>query len=98
MITLDDIRQAARRIAPIAHRTPVMTSELFDARAGVKTFFKCENFQKSGSFKIRGASNFLFSIPAADLPKGVVAYSSGSHGQATAIAARHLGIPATIVM
>jgi threonine dehydratase len=98
MIALSDIRTAAERIQPIAHRTPVMTSRLFDERAGMHCFFKCENLQRGGSFKIRGAANFLFSIPQEDIGRGVVAFSSGNHAQAVAIAARHLGVKATIVM
>ncbi len=93
-----DIQQAAERIKPIAKRTPVMTSRSFDDAAGVAAFFKCENLQTGGAFKIRGASNFVFSIPTENLPKGVVAFSSGNHAQAVAIAAQYVGIPATIVM
>jgi threonine dehydratase len=94
----EQIRKAAERIRPIAHRTPVMTSRSFDAEAGVEAHFKCENLQRGGAFKIRGASNFIFSIPREDLVRGVVAYSSGNHAQAVAIAARHVGARATIVM
>jgi threonine dehydratase len=97
-ITLEQIHQAEGRIRPIAHRTPVLVSRTFDARAGVTAFFKCENFQRGGAFKIRGAANFIYSIPPDDLPRGVVAYSSGNHAQAVAIAAASLHIPATIVM
>jgi len=97
-ITFDDIRQAAARIKSIAKRTPVMHSRGFDAEANIAAFFKCENFQTGGAFKIRGASNFVFSIPKADLPRGVVAFSSGNHAQAVAIAARSVGIPSTLVM
>jgi threonine dehydratase len=75
-----------------------MTSRSIDARAGLQVFFKCENFQRGGAFKIRGASNLVLSIPPADLPRGVVAFSSGNHAQATAIAAKHVGAQATIVM
>jgi threonine dehydratase len=75
-----------------------MTSRSIDSRAGVRAFFKCENFQPGGAFKIRGASNLVLSIPPEDLPRGVVAFSSGNHAQATAIAARHVGAAATIVM
>ncbi len=75
-----------------------MTSRSIDSRAGCAAFFKCENFQRGGAFKIRGASNLVFSISPADLPRGVVAFSSGNHAQATAIAAKHVGAPATIVM
>ena len=97
-IQADDVRCAAERIRPLARRTPVMTSAGFDAEAGMRVFFKCENLQRGGAFKIRGASNFIWSIPEADLSRGVVTYSSGNHGQAVAIAAEARGIPATIVM
>lgn len=97
-ITVDDVRAAAKRIEPIALRTPVFTSRGFNAAAGLAAFFKCENFQRGGAFKIRGAANFVYSIPKADLPRGVVAYSSGNHAQAVAIAAASVGIAATIVM
>lgn len=97
-ITLADIQGAAERIKSIARRTPVLTSRTFDKLAGVPTFFKCENFQRGGAFKIRGASNFVYSIPKDDLPRGVVSYSSGNHAQAVAIAAASVDIPATIVM
>jgi threonine dehydratase len=92
------IREAASRIRPIAHRTPVLTSRSFDAEAGVRAHFKCENFQRGGAFKIRGASNFIFSLPPDQVRKGVVAYSSGNHAQAVAIAARSVGTSATLVM
>ncbi|HUS07430.1 MAG TPA: pyridoxal-phosphate dependent enzyme [Bryobacteraceae bacterium] len=98
MLSLCDVQQAAARISLMVHRTPVLTSHLFNERAGVETFFKCENFQRAGAFKIRGAANFLLSIPKADLPRGVVAFSSGNHAQAVAMAARDLGTTATIVM
>lgn len=97
-VTFEDIREAAGRIRNIAKRTPVMHSRGFDAAAGLTAFFKCENFQTGGAFKIRGAANFVFSIPKADIGRGVVAFSSGNHAQAVAIAARSLGIPATLVM
>src|ERR1700678_947544 len=97
-VTFDHIVAAAERIRPTAKRTPVMTSRSFDADAGVSAFFKCENFQKGGAFKIRGAANFIFSIPKDQLAKGVVAHSSGNHAQAVAIAAQFLGAPATLVM
>jgi threonine dehydratase len=97
-ITLDDVRQAAARIAPLAKKTPVMTSKYFDRASGVKAFFKCENFQTGGSFKIRGAANFIFQIPKEDLKRGVVAFSSGNHAQAVAWAAQYCGVPATLVM
>lgn len=97
-VTAADVRVAAGRIRPLARRTPVLTSGAFDVRAGASVFFKCENLQRGGAFKIRGASNLILSIPRADLPQGVVAYSSGNHAQATAIAARHVGARAIIVM
>ena len=93
-----EIQTAAERIRHIVRRTPVFTSRTFDALSGASVFFKCENFQRGGAFKIRGAANFILSIPKDALPRGVVTYSSGNHGQAVAIAAESLGIPATIVM
>jgi threonine dehydratase len=98
MVAAEQIRAAAARIEPIAHLTPVMTSRLVDAETGVRCYFKCENFQRGGAFKIRGAANFLFSIPKEDIGRGVVAFSSGNHAQAVAIAAAHLNTRATIVM
>jgi threonine dehydratase len=98
MVELADIRAAARRIAPLAHRTPVLTSRLFNQASGVECFFKCENFQRGGAFKIRGAANFLLSIPPPELDRGVVAFSSGNHAQAVAIAAAHLRTRAVIAM
>lgn len=97
-VTLDQIRAAAQRIAPVARRTPVRASGSFNRRAGVEAFFKCENLQRGGAFKIRGAANFIYSIPEADRPRGVVAFSSGNHAQAVAIAARSIQMAATLVM
>lgn len=97
-VTLAMVQEAARRIRPIAQRTPVMTSQTFDAQSGLSAFFKCENLQKGGAFKIRGASNLVFSLSKSELSKGLIAYSSGNHAQATAIAARYVGAPCTIVM
>lgn len=94
----DDIRQAAVRILPVATRTPVLTSHTLNTLAGVEVYLKAEVFQRGGSFKIRGATNFLYSIPEADRARGVVAFSSGNHAQAVAIAARSLGMKSTIVM
>jgi threonine dehydratase len=98
MVTVSNIEAAAERIRPLAKRTPVLTSRLFDAEAGAECFFKCENFQRGGAFKIRGAANFLFSLTPEDRERGVVAFSSGNHAQATAIAAAHFKVPATIAM
>jgi threonine dehydratase len=96
--TFEDVEKAHRRIASIARRTPVMTSRSFNAEAGVEAFFKCENFQTGGAFKIRGAANFIYSMPEADRARGVVAFSSGNHAQAVALAARSVGMQATIAM
>ncbi len=96
--TLDDLRAAAARIAPHARRTPVMTCITLDAMAGADLFFKCENFQKVGAFKFRGACNAVFSLTEAEAARGVVTHSSGNHAQALALAARMRGIPAYIVM
>src|SRR5690242_14847148 len=78
-IRADDVRTAADRIQPLARRTPVLTSELFDGEAGVRAFFKCENLQRGGAFKIRGAANLVLSLPKETLGRGIVAYSSGNH-------------------
>jgi threonine dehydratase len=97
-IHADDVRAAEERIRPLARRTPVMTSAGFDAECGVRTFFKCENLQRGGAFKIRGASNLILSLPPEALARGIVTYSSGNHAQAVAIASQHVGAKATIVM
>ncbi len=96
--SLDDIRVAARRIAPFIHRTPVMTCASLDALAGAKLYFKCENLQKTGSFKIRGATNAILQLSAAEAARGVVTPSSGNHAAAVARAAAARGIAAHIVM
>ncbi len=92
------IREAAERIRPLARRTPVMTSRSVDERAGLSLFLKCENFQRGGAFKIRGAANLILSLTPEELERGIVAFSSGNHAQAVAIAAKHVGTTATIVM
>jgi threonine dehydratase len=97
-VTLEDVEAAALRVQALAHRTPVLTSRLFDEAAGVRTYFKCENLQRGGAFKIRGATNFLMQLTDEERRRGVVTYSSGNHAQAVAIAAAHLQVPATIVM
>jgi threonine dehydratase len=97
-VTFEDIRDASERIRPIAKRTPVMTSRGFNQRAGVEAFFKCENLQTGGAFKIRGAANFLARLTPDELARGVVAFSSGNHAQAVAIAAKAHGVRATLVM
>jgi threo-3-hydroxy-L-aspartate ammonia-lyase len=93
-----DIEAAARRIDGYAHRTPVMTSRLVDESLGASVFFKCENLQRSGAFKFRGAFNALSNLKPDARTRGVVAFSSGNHAQAVSLAARMLGIDATIVM
>ncbi len=92
------IRAAAARIAPYVHRTPVMRSRSIDALAGASLFFKCENLQKVGAFKARGATNAVFALRDADAAQGVVTHSSGNHGAALAYAARERGIAAHVVM
>jgi threonine dehydratase/serine racemase len=96
--TLTDVRDAAVRIAPYAHRTPVATCSALDEMAGNRLFFKCENFQKAGAFKFRGACNAVFSLPVESARRGVLTHSSGNHGAALALAARLRGIPAIIVV
>jgi threo-3-hydroxy-L-aspartate ammonia-lyase len=99
MLTLDLIREAHARITPLVHRTPVITSRAFDAAtSGRRVFFKCENLQRAGAFKMRGAANKLLSLSDAERRRGVVAFSSGNHAQAVALAAREAGTRATIVM
>jgi len=98
MPVLEDIQRAHQRISPLAHRTPVATSRLFNAAANCECYLKCENLQRTGSFKIRGAANFLLSMNSNALGRGVVAFSSGNHAQAVAFAAAHTGAKATIVM
>jgi threonine dehydratase len=97
-VTLDDISAAAERIRALVRVTPVVKSRLFDERAGVETVFKCENLQRGGSFKIRGALNFMAQLSPEERSRGVVAFSSGNHAQAVAIAAQYLNVMATIVM
>lgn len=97
-VTATDVRTAAVRLTGYTHRTPVLTSRGLNEATGMRCHLKCENFQRTGSFKLRGATNFIHQIPEADRPRGVVAYSSGNHAQAVAYASRAAGIAATIVM
>jgi threonine dehydratase len=97
-VTFADVEAAAARIEGIAHRTPVMNSRTADARADAKVFFKCENLQRGGAFKFRGAYNTIATLTAAQRRQGVVAYSSGNHAQAVALAGRLQGVATTIVM
>jgi threo-3-hydroxy-L-aspartate ammonia-lyase len=96
--TYDDVAAAAQRIAVHAHRTPVLRSRTADAQLGAEVFFKCENLQRAGAFKFRGAFNALSRFDPEQRRAGVVAFSSGNHAQAIALAGRLLGIPASIVM
>jgi threonine dehydratase len=96
--TFDDVRAAARHIAGHAHRTPVFTSSRIDEALGLRLYLKCENFQRVGAFKFRGAFNALSRLGPEQRRAGVIAYSSGNHAQAVALAARLLEVPATIVM
>jgi threonine dehydratase len=97
-VSLADVRAARERIGGRVHRTPVLTSRLLDERLGCRLYFKCELFQRSGAFKVRGAFSRLTLLTAAERQGGVVAYSSGNHAQAVALAARELGVRATIVL
>lgn len=97
-INRDDILQAARRVHGQASRTAVFRSRSFDSVAGVMTWFKCEQFQRTGSFKFRGAYNKLATLSASERKQGVVAFSSGNHGQAVALSAKLFGVPAVVCM
>ena len=97
-VDLSDIEQAAERIADYVHRTPVMTSELVNTEAGCEILFKCENLQKAGAFKARGAHNAVLSLTEEERGRGVATHSSGNHAAALALAASRVGIPAYIVM
>lgn len=97
-IDLDDVRAAAARLDGVAHRTPLRTSRTADERCGAQLFFKCENFQRMGAFKFRGAYNALARFTPEQRRAGVIAFSSGNHAQAIALSARLLGVPSVIVM
>jgi threonine dehydratase len=97
-LDLDSIHAAHERIRPYIHRTPVLTSSRLDQASGASLLFKCENFQKIGAFKARGATNAVFSLDGVTAPRGVATHSSGNHGAAVARAAKLRGIPAHIVM
>jgi threonine dehydratase len=98
MPSFDDVASAAERLKGIAHRTPVMTSRTLDAAVGATVFLKCESFQRAGAFKFRGAYNAISRLSEAEKRRGVLAYSSGNHAQAVALACRLLGARATVVM
>src|SRR5215475_7942710 len=92
------IEQAHERVRPYIHRTPVLTSNYIDEVAGCQVYFKCENFQKTGSFKARGAMNAVLSLSREDRARGVATHSSGNHAQALARAAKIMGVKAYVVM
>ena len=98
MISLDDVRAAAKRLADVAHRTPVLTSRTLDQRTGAQVFVKAECYQRGGAFKFRGAYNAICRLSEDQLSRGVAAFSSGNHAQAVALSARLLGATAVIVM
>jgi len=93
-----DVLAAVERIAPHVHRTPVLTSSYFNELTGAELFFKCENFQKAGAFKVRGASNAVFGLAESQLARGVATHSSGNHALSLSYAAGRRGIPCTVVM
>ncbi len=97
-VTITDVQAAQARLLGIAHRTPVLTSRIVNDRTNSQVFFKCENFQRTGSFKFRGAYNALTQLSLAQKQTGVLTYSSGNHAQAIALAGKILNIPVTIVM
>ena len=97
-LTIKDIHQAHKRIAPHIHRTPILQSQLLNQMIGCELYFKAENFQKIGAFKARGGCNAVFSMDEASLQKGVITHSSGNHGAALAWAAALRGAPCTVVM
>lgn len=98
MLTFEKIKEAAARINAHIHRTPVVTSRLLNERAGCEVFFKCENLQRAGAFKIRGATNKILSLSDEEKRRGVAAFSSGNHAQAVALASREAGVSAVIAM
>lgn len=98
MLTFEKIKEAAVRINAHIHRTPVVTSRLLNERAGCEVFFKCENLQRAGAFKIRGATNKILSLSDEEKRRGVAAFSSGNHAQAVALASREAGVSAVIAM
>ena len=98
MLNLEDIKKAHERIRGRINHTPVMTSRTIDRMTGCKVYYKCENFQRAGAFKIRGAFNTILQLTKDEKKKGVVAHSSGNHAQAVALASSMIGVKATIVM
>src|SRR5215813_12308698 len=97
-VTIDDIREAAKRVKPYIHHTPVLTTESLNQKVNAEVYLKCENMQKVGAFKFRGACNAVFSLSNEEAARGVCTHSSGNHAQALALAARMRSIQAYIVM
>lgn len=98
LISQTDVYEAAQRLQSYVHKTPVQRSKTFDAQAGMEVVFKCEQFQRTGAFKYRGAFNKIATLPVEQRQRGVVSYSSGNHAQAVALAAQNLAIPAIVYM
>ena len=98
LVGYEAVAAAALRLRGVAHRTPVATSRTSDSLVGASIFFKCENLQRGGAFKFRGAYNAISQLSETERKRGVITYSSGNHAQAIALAGRILGVPATIVM
>ena len=97
-LTIEDVKEAQERIRPYIHRTPVLTSTSLNERTGARLYFKCENFQKAGAFKVRGACNAVFGLSDAQAAKGVCTHSSGNHALSLSYAAGQRGIPCNVVM
>ena len=97
-LTIDHMLQARQRIAPYVHNTPILTSSYLNERIGAELFFKCENFQKAGAFKVRGACNAVFGLTDEDAALGVATHSSGNHALSLSYAAGRRGIPCHVVM
>src|SRR6056297_2763325 len=97
-LTIQDVRTAHERIAPYIHRTPILTSSFLNELTGAELFFKCENFQKAGAFKVRGASNAVFGLTDEVAKLGVATHSSGNHALSLSYAAGRRGIPCHVVM
>ncbi len=97
-LTIEDVKEAHARIRPYIHRTPVLTSSYLDERTGARLFFKCENFQKAGAFKVRGACNAVFGLSDEQAKNGVCTHSSGNHALSLSYAAGQRGIPCNVVM
>src|SRR5437762_13171953 len=98
MLTIETINEATERIRGRVHRTPVVTSRSFNEATGKEVFFKCENFQRAGAFKIRGATNKIRSLTDDEKHRGIVAFSSGNHAQAVALAGREAGVRVLVAM